>query len=98
KLNDKQRDLLMKLVRSYINRWPEEVAAARRKTLPAGGGEQIHLAYFGGPEPGQGYTYPGPGPPWATAVINTQQKGAKKEAHRIHSDYRRIEGDFGIKK
>ena len=98
KMNEKQRDLLTKLVRAYIDRWPEEVAAAEWKTVQNAGMDKIHFAYTGSTEPGQGYTYRVQGPTWVIEFLNMQKDGAGNDANHIHSDFRRIEGDFGIKK
>jgi hypothetical protein len=98
KLSDKQRDLLMKLVRSYADRLPPEVAGQEMKAAEAGGVDKIHFAYFGSTEPGKGYTYRIQGPTFVIEFLNVQADSANNPANHIHSCWRRIDGDFGIKK
>jgi len=97
KMTDKQRELLMKLVRSYANRLPAAVADAEMKQLQDAGVEKIHFAYTGGTEPGQGYTYRVQGPTFVIEFLNVQADSAGNANNHIHSCWRRIDGDFGLK-
>jgi Protein of unknown function (DUF3500) len=98
KMDEKQRDLLMKLVRSYAHRLPQEVAGVELKQVENAGVDKIHFAYSGGTEPGQGHTYRVQGPTFVIEFLNMQADSAGNPANHIHSCWRRIEGDFGIKK
>jgi hypothetical protein len=98
KMDEKQRDLLMKLVRSYAHRLPQEVAGVELKQVEDAGVDKIHFAYNGGTEPGQGHTYRVQGPTFVIEFLNMQADSAGNPANHIHSCWRRIEGDFGIKK
>jgi hypothetical protein len=97
KLDPKQRDLLMKLVRSYADRLTPEVAAAELKQVQDAGTDKIHFAYTGSTEPGEGHTYRVQGPTFVIEFLNVQADSAGNPANHIHSCWRRIEGDFGIK-
>jgi hypothetical protein len=96
-MTDKQRDLLMKLVRSYANRLREEVATAELKLVQEGGVDKIHFSYSGGTEPGQGHTYRVQGPTFVIEFLNMQSDSAGNAANHIHSCWRRLDGDFGLK-
>jgi Protein of unknown function (DUF3500) len=98
KLDEKQRDLLMKLVRAFANRLPEKVAAADLKEVQSAGVDKIHFAFTGGTEPGEGHTYRVQGPTFVIEFLNVQADSAGNPNNHIHSCWRRIDGDFGIKK
>jgi hypothetical protein len=96
KLTDAQRALLMKLVESYAQRMPEEVATAELQQVRDAGVDKIHFAYTGGSEPGQGHTYRVQGPTFVIEFLNMQADSANNPANHIHSVWRRLVGDFGI--
>jgi hypothetical protein len=96
KMTPKQRDLLMKLVTSYANRMPPEVADAELTEIRKAGVENIHFAYNGGTDPGKPYTYRVHGPTFVIEFLNTQNDSAGNPANHIHSAWRRIQGDFGL--
>jgi hypothetical protein len=98
KLTDKQREVLMKLIRSYADRLRPEVAAAELKALEAAGTDKIHFAYWGSTEPGQGYTYRVQGPSFVIEFLNVQADSAGNAANHIHSCWRKPDGDFGLTK
>jgi Protein of unknown function (DUF3500) len=98
KLTEKQRDMLMKLVRSYANRLPEDVAEAELKSVQAAGTTNIHFAYTGATEDGKGYTYRVQGPSFVIEFLNVQADSAGNPANHIHSCWRKIDGDFGMGK
>jgi hypothetical protein len=98
KMNDKQKELLGKLVRSYANRLPVEVAAMEMKLVQDAGMDKVHFAYHGSTEPGQGHTYRVQGPTFVIEFLNVQADSAGNAANHIHSCWRRPEGDFAIKK
>jgi hypothetical protein len=96
KMTDKQKAVLLKLVRSYANRLPQEVSEVELKQVTAAGVDKIHFAYSGGTEPGQGHTYRVQGPTFVIEFLNMQADSAGNTANHIHSCWRRIDGDFGI--
>jgi hypothetical protein len=97
-LTEKQREALMKLVRNYAHRMPEEVAKAELAEIQSAGPDNIHFAYWGGTEAGKDYTYRVQGPTFVIEFLNAQADSAGNPANHIHSCWRRIDGDFGIKK
>jgi hypothetical protein len=98
KMDEKQRELLIKLVRSYATRLPEEVAAVELKAVQNAGFDKVHFAFSGGTEPGEGHTYRVQGPTFVIEFLNMQADSAGNPANHIHSCWRKIDGDFGIKK
>jgi Protein of unknown function (DUF3500) len=96
KMTDKQREMLMKLVRAYADRLPPDVAGAELKRVQEAGTDKIHFAYSGATEPGKQYSYRIQGPSFVIEFLNVQADSANNPANHIHSCWRRIEGDFGI--
>ncbi len=84
-----QRAILEELVQLYIGRLPEAVAAYERERL-AGAMDQIHFAWAGGLEPGDGHYYRLHGPRFLVEYDCTQRQG-----NHIHSVWRDPAGDFG---
>jgi Protein of unknown function (DUF3500) len=97
KLNDKQRDLLTKLLEAYAGRMPGDVAAAEMKAVKDAGIEKVHFAYSGEPEAGKAYTYQVQGPTFVVQFLNVQADGSGNPANHIHSVWRRLPSDFGLK-
>jgi len=96
KMNEMQKQLLMKLIESYAVRLPEDVATAEIEAVKKDGIDSVHFAYFGGTEPGQAYTYRIHGPGFVAEFLNVQADSAKNPANHIHSAWRHIKGDFGV--
>jgi len=96
KMNDKQRDVLRKLIEAYAARMPEDVAEAELKQVKDAGIEKVSFAYWGGTEPGQPYTYRVHGPTFIIEFLNVQADSAKNPANHIHSSWRNVKGDFGL--
>jgi len=98
KLTDVQKELLMAVVEAYSNRMPKDVAQAEIKRLKEAGVEKIHFAYcIEADKPGKPYTYRVQGPTFVVEFINTQADSAKNPANHIHSSWRRLPMDFGLK-
>jgi hypothetical protein len=96
KMTDKQRGMLIKLVSTYANRMPLEVAMAQMQEVRKAGLEKIHFAYTGGTTPGKGHTYRIQGPTFLIEFLNVQGDAAGNAANHIHSCWRQLAGDFGI--
>ncbi len=96
KMNDKQRGLLTKLVETYAQRMPPEVAEAEMREVRKAGLDKIHFAYTGGTKQGKAHTYRVQGPTFVIEFLNVQADSAGNPANHIHSCWRRIQGDFGI--
>lgn len=96
KMTDKQRGILEKLIRTYANRMPADVAETQMKQVQDGGFDKIHFAYSGGVEPGKPHTYRVQGPTFVLEFLNEQADSAKNPANHIHSAWRSLKGDFGL--
>jgi hypothetical protein len=95
-MNEKQRALLWKLIRSYAERLPADVAQAELAQVEKDGIDQVHFAYAGGSEPGKPHTYRVQGPSFVIEFLNVQADSAHNPANHIHSAWRNLRGDFGI--
>ena len=97
KLTDKQRETLMKLMGAYTNRMPSSVGEAEMKAVKEAGMEKVYFGYSGSPEPGKGYTYQIQGPTFVAQFLNMQADGSGNPANHIHSVWRKLPADFGLK-
>lgn len=95
KLNPDQQKVLRQLLTEYLDRLPEDLAAAEQKKTD-GPPASISFAYSGSPEPGQGYTYRVYGKGFVVEFLNIQADSAKNPANHIHSSWRRLPADFGL--
>ena len=98
KMTEKQREMLKKLIHSYTDRMPPDVAEMELKQVKAGGLDKVHFAFTGETEPGKGRTYRVQGPHFVIEFLNMQADAAGNPANHIHSAWRRIVGDFGTAK
>lgn len=97
-MNPKQRDLLMKLIQSYAQRMPPEVAEAELAEVKSAGIDKIHFAFAQeADKPGKPYTYRVQGPTLLIEFLNRQSDSAGNPANHIHSCWRDLKGDFGIR-
>jgi hypothetical protein len=97
KMTKEQKATLNKLVKSYTERMPAEVAAQEWKHVKDGGFDNIHFAFTGSTEgAGKGFTYRVQGPSFVIEFLNIQNDGAGNPANHIHSCWRRLKGDFGL--
>jgi hypothetical protein len=94
-MNDKQRDLLQKLVKAYADRMPADVAAVEVARVKDAGLDKIHFAYQGGVGAGEKHTYRVQGPTFVIEFLNIQEDSAKNPANHIHSAWRSLKDDFG---
>ena len=97
KMNEKQRDLLLKLVQSYADRMPAEVPQAEMAEVKDAGLDKVHFAFAQATDkPGKPYTYRVQGPTFVIEFLNVQSDSAGNPANHIHSSWRNLKGDFGI--
>jgi hypothetical protein len=89
-LNDKQRELLMKLIDVYTGFMAPEVAADRLAKLKKAGVDKIGFAWAGETERGKKHYYRVQGPTFLVEYDNTQNDG-----NHVHSVWRDFNGDFG---
>jgi hypothetical protein len=85
-----QRDGLERLVRHYIDRSAEDVAAADWERIRAAGLAPLTFAWAGSDAPGQGHYYAIRGPSLLIEYDNTQDA-----ANHIHSVRRDLTNDWG---
>jgi hypothetical protein len=97
KMNEKQKTLLMNLLESYAHRLVPEIADAQLRELRDAGVDKIHFAYSGKFEAGKPTTYRIQGPTFLVEFLNVQADGSNNPANHIHSAWRTIGGDFGMK-
>jgi hypothetical protein len=97
RMNEKQRDLLVKLIQAYAQRMPSEVAAAEMAEVKSAGIDKVHFAFAqAADKPGKPYTYHVQGPTFLIEFLNVQPDSAGNPANHIHSCWRELKGDFGI--
>jgi hypothetical protein len=96
KMTDTQRNLLLKLMKSYTDRMPPDVGAVEMRNAKDAGLENVHFAFTGSTEPGKGRTYRVQGPTFVIEFLNVQADSGGNPNNHIHSAWRRIKGDFGL--
>jgi hypothetical protein len=89
-LDRRQRDLLMKVVDSYVSLMASDIAEDRMAKLRKAGLDKITFAWAGESERGKKHYYRVQGPTFLIEYDNTQD-----DANHIHSIWRDFEGDFG---
>jgi hypothetical protein len=89
-LDARQRDLLMKVVDSYVSLMASDIAEDRTAKLRKAGLDKITFAWAGDIERGKKHYYRVQGPTFLIEYDNTQD-----DANHIHSIWRDFEGDFG---
>ena len=89
-MTPKQREILARLIRVYLDRLPSELAAAELKKLNAAGLDAIHFAWAGPQDRGKPHYYRLHGPFFLVEYDNTQNN-----ANHIHSVWRNLKDDFG---
>ena len=85
-----QRDRLAGLVRYYVERATEEVAAAEWRKIEQAGLDGVTFAWSGAQERGQGHYYAVVGPTFTIEYDNTQDG-----ANHIHTVWRDLTNDWG---
>ncbi|MCI0744856.1 MAG: DUF3500 domain-containing protein, partial [Verrucomicrobia subdivision 3 bacterium] len=72
RLNEKQKDMLMTLIKAYVERNRPEVAKEDLRKIRDAGVEKIFFAWAGGIEKGEGHYYRVQGPTFLLEYDNTQ--------------------------
>ena len=97
KMTEKQRSTLEKLVASYANRMPAEIAKAQLEEVKATGMDKILFAFAREDDkPGKPYSYRVHGPTFVIEFLNIQADSGGNPANHIHSSWRNLNGDFGL--
>jgi hypothetical protein len=91
-----QRDLLVRLLRTYADRMPADVAEREMAEVREAGIDNIHFAYAGGLQSGEQHSYRIQGPTFLVEFLNVQEDSARNPANHIHSAWRSAKGDFGL--
>jgi hypothetical protein len=89
-LRANQRELLMKVIDSYVSSMASDVAEDRMARLRKAGTGAIAFAWAGEMERGRRHYYRVQGPTFLIEYDNTQN-----DANHIHSVWRDFQGDFG---
>jgi len=95
-MNAKQIGLLRKLLATYAQNMPQEVAKGDLSDIEKAGIEKVHFAWAGASKPGIGHYYAIEGPSFVLEFCNVQPDGAGNPANHIHTVWRSTSGDFGI--
>jgi hypothetical protein len=85
-----ERAMLMKLIDSYANIMPVDIAAERMAKIKTAGLDKIMFAWSGATEKGRPYQYQVQGPTFLIEHNNTQNNG-----NHVHAVWRDYNGDFG---
>jgi hypothetical protein len=103
-LSADQQSLVRQLVETYCGSMPAEVASERlaiiEKGSPAAAGlvhhgwDELHFAWAGAVEPGQGHYYRLEGPSFVVEFVNVQPDAEGNPANHIHCVWRDKTGDF----
>jgi hypothetical protein len=96
RMTEIQRDTLLKLLQSYADRMPAEVARAEMDEVKSAGLDKVHFAFAQEDRPGKPYTYRIQGPTFLVEFLNVQPDSAGTPANHIHSCWRNLKGDFDI--
>ena len=90
KMTAAQKELLVQLIKEYVQRYRPELANEDWKKIETAGIQKIHFAWAGGVEPKQPHYYRLEGPTFLMEYDNTQN-----DANHIHTVWRDFAGDFG---
>ena len=90
KLDGGQQTLLRRLVEEYVNRVRTDLARLDLEKIAKAGWDNVHFAWGGGTERGDGHYYRLQGPTFLLEYDNTQNN-----ANHVHAVWRDFNGDFG---
>ena len=85
-----QRDLMFRLIGEYVHNMDQQSADRWMERIENTRPDQIHFAWAGGLEPGQGHYYRVHAPDFLIEYDNTQN-----DANHVHSVWRDLRNDFG---
>jgi hypothetical protein len=91
KMNDNQKRLLSELINAYASDMPTDVAASWLADVDRSG-DDVRFAWYGPGDRNQPHAYLVKGPTFVIEFNNTQNN-----ANHIHSLWRSVVGDFGLK-
>ena len=93
-----QQAVLRRLIETYCNWMPAEVAAERLRLIEAaeGGWGAVRFAWLGALEPGIGHAYRVQGSTFLIEFVNVQPDAEGTPANHIHCVWRDMTGDFDL--
>jgi hypothetical protein len=97
KLTDAQKQTLQSLIKVYADNMAADIAAVRLADVDRAGLDQVYFAWAGANKPGIGHYYRLQGPTFLVEFCNTQPDAEGNVANHIHSLWRDLRGDFGVK-
>ena len=89
-MSDRQREMMLELIRLYTDRMPNELAEAAYSRVTSAGIERLHFAWAGEAERGRPHYYRIQGPNFLVEYDNTQN-----DVNHIHTVWRDPTNDFG---
>jgi hypothetical protein len=90
RMDSRQKERLVKLIRAYVDRYRPDIADEDWRKIEKAGLDQIQFAWYGGLERGEGHYYRVQGPTFLMEYDNTQNNN-----NHIHAVWRDFENDFG---
>lgn len=91
KMTADQKKLLRMLLEEYTVAMAPEIAQEWLSDVEKGGFDNVHFAWWGGPDRHQRHYYRVQGPMFLIEYNNTQNN-----ANHVHSMWRNLKGDFGV--
>lgn len=95
KLSGDQAKILRRLLETYLNNMPIDLATKRKGELEAEGLDKAYFAWAGAEKPGIGHYYRVQGPTYLVEFVNIQPDAAGNPANHIHALWRDLKNDFG---
>lgn len=92
-MSAEQQALLKELIGEYLSAMPVSVVRDRMKAIGEHGMDDIHIAWWGGPDRNQPHHYVVQGKSFIIEYNNTQN-----EANHVHAIWRNLSGDFNVHK
>ncbi len=89
-MTDSQKEILLSLITSYVDKFRSELAEDDLKKIRAAGFEKIHFAWAGKFSKGEPHYYRVQGPTFIMEYDNTQNN-----ANHVHAVWRDFKNDFG---
>jgi hypothetical protein len=98
RLTDSQKQILQELIKVYADNMAADIAAIRLADIDRAGLDQVYFAWAGANRPGIGHYYRLQGPTFVVEFINVQPDAEGNIANHIHTVWRDLRGDFGVKR
>ncbi|HTU23765.1 MAG TPA: DUF3500 domain-containing protein [Pirellulales bacterium] len=96
-MNDAEKKTLRALLEMYASHLAPSLAAAQLADVDAHDFNRVFFAWAGSTKPGVPHYYRVQGPSFVLELVNFQSDPAGNPANHVHSVWRSLEGDFGVK-